>query len=474
MTPKKKLKKILKTSIKWMLSIIAVLLLIVLLSIPYGKYSEKEMKLLGTEYQNIALQGVHVISMGNDSIMYNKYIYIEQNNIVAITPDTVLREGYNTINAKGKYVMPGLIDMHAHVFDRSDLAQYLAYGVTTVRNMMGFPMHLRWKQQLAEGKLIGSQLITATPTLNSGDDTGPFHKTVFDAEEAGLAVDNYISAGYDFIKVYDNISATQFDAIEYNAQANGVQIAGHPPQVSLERLLSSSIASIEHTEELLQFLDEERTEASIRALARQIKASDKAVTLNLVAFNRIYRISQEGLEYYHQLQEAALNPITKFIGTKQLEVYTKAGPQYKAYTEAKYKAMETLSRVLVEEDVTVLFGTDSGPNFLAAGASVMEELQLLKAAGLSEYEVLKSATYSAAEVLGMQELGRIETNALANVIVLNDNPLTGLQTVSQPYMLIANNRYYNESELAEVKRVGEEKQNTYATLGLFLEHLLFK
>ena len=470
----RKIIKIIKRTLKVLVTVLFLLIIILFLSIPYVRYSEREMRQLGTSYKKIVLQGVNIIPMNTDSIFRSKNIYIENNNIVNITSDSVFMDGYKAINAKGKYVIPGLIDMHAHVFDRTDLPQYLAYGVTTVRNMMGFPMHLRWKEQLKEDKIVGANLTTATPTINSGNNAGPFHKTVNNAQEVTLALERYMKEGYDFVKVYDDVDSLQLNIIEGILVKKNVQIAGHPPKVSLGRLLNSSLISIEHTEELLKFLDEERSEESMRALAKKLKAHNKAVTLNLVAFNRIYKISHEGEVYYQNLQKARLNPLTKFIGKKQLEVYTKAGPKYKAFTEAKYRAMEILSRILTEEGVIVLFGTDSGPNFIAAGASVIEELELLKAAGLSEYDILKSATYNAAEILNNHKIGRIETNTTAELLILDDNPLTNLETISKPYMLMFNNKYYSEVQLSKVKTLGGNKQSMYATLGLFLEHVINK
>jgi len=471
------MKKVIKT-LKLLLKTIGVLFLLIIffiaLSIPYGKKSEMDIKEFGVKYQKIALLGVHIIPMEIDSILYNRNIYIENNKIVEITSDTFINSGYEVIRAEGKFVMPGLIDMYTHIFDRTDLPQYLSYGVITVRNMMGFPMHLRWKEQLKQNKLPGSNLITATPTINSGDNAGPFYKTVLNAEEARIAVEDYIDEGYDFVKVYDDIDSLQMKSIEHVAKLKNVQIAGHPPKMSLEGLLSSSITSIEHTEELLKFLDEERSEESMHALAKKIKASNKAVTLNLVAFNRINRISKEGPTYYNSLQKDYLNTVTKFIGTKQLEVYAQAGPKYKVYAETKYRAMENLSRILSEAGVTILFGTDSGPNFIAAGVSVGEELKLLKAARLSEYSILRSATYSAAKVLNNNELGKIAIHATADLLVLNEKPLLNLETLSNPNMLFSNHTYYSENDLLEVRKIGEDKQNVYATLGLFLAHLFIK
>jgi hypothetical protein len=470
----KKTIKILKIILKSIAIVLVLIFLLLAISIPYGKSTENDMPIVGISYDKIVLKGLNVLSMETDSVLYNKNLYISNNKIVDITPDSIINRGFEVINADNKFVMPGLIDMHAHIFDRTDLPQYLSYGVTTVRNMMGFPMHLRWKHQLKENALVGSKLITASPTINSGDNAGPFHKTVNNTSEATEAVENYINEGYDFIKVYDDVDSLQMKAIEKSIASKNVYIAGHPPKMSLNGLLQSEIVSIEHTEELLNFLDQERSEESIRVLAKQIKASNKAVTLNLLAFNRINRISQEGNSYYESLQKEYLNPVTKFIGTKQLVDYTQAGSKYKLYAETKFKAMENLSRILVEEGVPVLLGTDSGPNFIAAGVSVLEEMQLLENAGVPRFEILKSATINAGEILNKKDLGRIAKNATADLLVFNENPLKSLNVLSSPNMLFTNSKYYSNNDMLEIRTIGEDKQNTYATIGLFLEHLINK
>lgn len=472
----KKIKKILILVLKGLLTIVLLLVLILALSIPYGRSSEKDMIELGVNYKKIVIKGVNVLPMETEEILYNQNIYIDNGIIKNIISDTIpLLIGFEVIEAKGKYVLPGLIDMHSHIFDRADLPQYLSYGVTTVRNMMGFPMHIRWKEQLKQNKLIGSNLITSTPTINSGDGNGPFHKNIDNADEVKTIVNEYIDQGYDFIKVYDGLDSLLLKEVEEIAKLKNVQIAGHPPKISLKGLLNSSIVSIEHTEELLQFLDKEKSEESMRVLARQLKASNKAVTLNLIAFYRIHRVSHEGdSSYYKDLQEQSINPVVKFTGTKELGSYIKAGPKYKAYTETKYLAMKNLSRILVEEGVTVLFGTDTGPNFIAPGVSVLQEMKLLEDAGISRFEILKSATLNAAEILNDKSLGKVAVNATANLLVLDGNPIENLDALLNPDMLFLNAKYYSSKDLLSIRKLGEDKQSIYATIGLILEHLINK
>lgn len=472
----KKALKILKKTLLGLLGLILLLLLLLVLSIPYGKsQSNTSLKLSGEQYSKLVLTNVNIIPMDSSRVIYNQNVYLHENKIVDITSDTIpINHEYKILEAKDKYILPGLIDMHAHIFDRTDLPQYLSYGVTTVRNMMGFPMHLRWKKQWENNTFAGSRLITASPTLNSGDHTGPFHKNIETADEARLAVEKYAEAGYDFIKVYDGIDSLQLKAIEKAAQNKNMLIAGHPPSVSIDRLMSSQLVSIEHIEELFYLLEDDYNKDKMRMIAKQLMSNDKAVVINLAAFHRIYKTAIEGHAYFDELESENLNPIITFIGKKQLSDYLVVGPKYKDYCITKYKTMQEFTQILEQEGVTLLFGTDTGPALIIPGATVLEEIELLTEAGLSPFQILQSATYNAGKVLNRPDLGNISIGAQADIIVLNENPLLQLQTLKNPKWLFAHGRIYNESALTSLRNTGNKKQNTYATLGLWLEHLFNK
>lgn len=291
----KKIKSIVKKFFVGIITLILLVIIVLAISIPVGKSSEKFIENPGISYDKIVLTNANIIPMTKDTVWKNKHVYIENGKIANITPDSItIQSDYKEINLRNAYVMPSLIDMHAHIFDRTDLPQYLSYGVTTVRNMMGFPMHLRWKEQLKNNEFPGSDLITATPTLNSGDNAGPFHKVLTTETEAKEAITLHANAGYDFVKVYDDVAMPVLKVIEKTAHGRNLMVVGHPPAITLQELLSSSLVSIEHVEELRKFLDKENSEASMQAVAKQLKESNKAITINLVAFYRVYKTAMEG------------------------------------------------------------------------------------------------------------------------------------------------------------------------------------
>jgi imidazolonepropionase-like amidohydrolase len=470
-----KAKRIFKRLFLGLIFIIFILVLILGISIPYGKSTEIMIENPGISYAKLVLKNVHILTMVDDSILKNKNLYLENGKITHIQDDSLkIRNGYAQINAKGKFIMPGLIDMHAHIFDRNDLPQYLSYGITTVRNMMGFPMHLRWKQQLLNNEFPGSTLFTATPTINSGENAGPFHKVINDESEMQEALMTYAKAGYDFIKVYDDIDANQLNTIQKTAKKYDFMVAGHPPKISFESLLSSSLISIEHVEELRKFLDKENSDKSIRAIAKQIKKSNKAVTINLIAFNRIYNTAIKGQAYLDDLNIASINPIINYIGNKQLTDYTEAGSKYKAFAKRKFGTLKKIAKALSDEGVEILLGTDSGPNLIVPGKSVFEEMKLLSEAGITNYNILKSATINAASVLQKNDIGSIKLGNKSNLILIDTNPLIDIKALQKPLIIFKESAYYTPKEINQLRSVGENKQGKYATVGLFLEHLINK
>ncbi len=464
--------------LKWTLAGLCFLVLlavfILLLSIPIGKWnSTSPITDIGKNLSGYVLQSVHVVNIESDSNIKRQHIYVSDGQIVAIESDSLdLREGYEVISEyEGQYVMPGLVDMHAHVFDRTDLTQYLSYGVTTVRNMMGFPMHLRWKSQLSEGDLIGSRMITASPTMNQGSNSGPFHKKLSDTASTEVLARKYAELGYDFFKVYNGVDADNLDAIQRIAKEYKMDIAGHPPAVGLDGLLHSDLVSIEHVEELLQFLDEDMSSESMDVLVNRLSASGKYVVITLSAYHRIYQTVMNGPEYFDQLKRKDVSPVIRFMGDKQLSRFTKAGPKYTAYTEKKYQAMKQLTLKLEEGGVPLLFGTDAGPNLTAPGRTVLEEIQLLKQAGLTNQQILYSATAEAGECL-KTPLGRLEKGYISDMVVTSVNPLIEIESLDDPLAVFQGGLWLDETYLMRTREEGEGKQSFYTTLGLFLESLI--
>jgi imidazolonepropionase-like amidohydrolase len=470
-------RKLLKFLVIALCTLLLFLIVIVLVS---GKDYGNPESVIGQENKALALTHVNIISMdkGREVLEKHKTLLIDNSLITGIIPDSVpIPSGYSIKNLNGKYVMPGLTDMHTHIFDRSDLAMYLGYGVTTVRNMMGFPMHLRWREQVNNGTYPGATLITASPTINSGANTGPFHKNIKTTHEGMEAVSAYNNKGYDFIKIYDGLNQQQFESIMQEADHLDMDVAGHPPHaIDLDVLLQYPITSFEHIEEVIQGMMDYKLDTILgRRIAKKLKQNGAKVTVTLSPFHNIYKTTVEGEPFMNSIPEIPINPFIEFIGKKQLSQWIDSNEGTYKWHVDKYRCMQDLVRIFNEEEVTLLLGTDTGPNLTAPGLTLHEEIALLQENGLKPYSILQSGTIEAAKALGMEnEIGSITKGKKSQLLILNDNPLTHLDTMRNPYAIINNTLWYSEKDIDNLRQLGGDKSGILMTLGRFLDHMLKK
>ena len=203
--------------------------------------------------QAVAFVGVNVIPMtGGEELIRDQTVLVRGDRVARIgprnavdVPDEALR-----VDGTGKYLMPGLVDMHVHLEyfdDPAVLGLFLANGVTTVRNMDGRPYILEWKRRIAESDLLGPTIYTAGPLLDGDPPLRPDNTVVRNESEAQAAVTEQYSAGYDFIKVYTNLSPEVYRAILLKADEYGLPVAGHIPRdLDVTVAFESGQTAIEH------------------------------------------------------------------------------------------------------------------------------------------------------------------------------------------------------------------------------------
>ncbi|MDC6366976.1 MULTISPECIES: amidohydrolase family protein [Flavobacteriaceae] len=477
----KKILRIIKKVLVYLGMLLSLVLIVLLVSIPVSKKDGKIPYQVGTHKDTYTIKNVNIIDVElgmGDYILPNRAIVVENGLIKNIVPDSVILSlEHETIDGKGKYVVPGLVDMHTHVFDRSDLAMYLGYGVTNVRNMMGFPMHLRWREQIKNGEYPGATLFTASPTLNSGNNTSPFHKNIKGTKEAAEAVKKYKMEGYDFIKIYDGLNKEEFSAIVDEAERNNLYVAGHPPhEVDFDIILGAGLNSLEHVEELIQGpMAYELDTVLGRKIVRKIKAHNSRVTVTLSPFHAIYKATVDGTPFLDSIPKEKINPFVRFIGHRQLSqwVGTNEGA-YKWNTE-KYHCMEALVGILNEEGVELLLGTDTGPSLTIPGITLHDEIALLHKNGIAPIDILRSGTINASKALGLNnEIGSIAIGKKADLLLLEENPLDALSTLKEPVSIVKDGVFYTKDDVKQLRGLGVDKSNTYMTIGRFLDHIIKK
>ncbi|MDX5447872.1 MAG: amidohydrolase, partial [Bacteroidota bacterium] len=191
------------------LSSVLTLLAIVILVLFWINDSQLEYLSYQNEGRSYLIRHANIIPMDRDTILRNHDLLIQDGRIERIGKE-LESNGIPVVETNGAYLLPGLIDMHVHLWDRYELGLYLRHGVTSIRNLWGQPFHLRVKDELVKGKILGPNLFTSGPKLSGPSNSTPDNKPVLTAEEARKLLKDYKARGYDFIKTYNGMTESVF------------------------------------------------------------------------------------------------------------------------------------------------------------------------------------------------------------------------------------------------------------------------
>ncbi len=433
-----------------------------------------------TSNNSYLITNVNVIPMNQDTVLVDKIVYIKEGIIEKIA-DTIEVSGIQIFDAENMYLTPGLIDMHVHIWDRYELGLYLSNGVTGVRNLWGMPMHLRIKEDVNDDEIISPIFFTTGPKLTGPEFIGDDNLNLTNPIGAKEKVISYKDRGYDLIKTYYGLDKAIFDAVVEQAKISEIDIVAHPSQkVPFSYHLNPQIKSIEHAEEIVQQplkfdLDPIKLQPIIDSIS-QSKHTSYCPTITV--FNNIYQmmiddsiLDSESLEYMNPL-------IKKEDSKKQFERWFKAKQEDPATVErikTQHDFHINIVKKLHEAGATLICGTDAGIGITLPGFSIHKELAFYKEAGLSNYEVLKTATVNASKTHSiMNQLGTIEEGKIANLLLVDENPLVGLSSLENPTFVFVKGRKLNRETLDSYNEKAKNRKNLIASALRYLENLIIE
>lgn len=421
----------------------------------------------GGRPRSFAVVGVTVIPVERDDYLPDQTVLVEDGRIAYVGPRQTsppTPAGVPVIDGGGKYLIPGLTDMHVHIAGEHDLALFVASGVTTVRNMWGFTGPFVWMglaDQLAlrgrveRGEVLGPRIITAGPILDGRPPNSPFMKVVESSAQGRLAVQEQAEKGYDFIKVYDNLTPQAHAGVMAAARAAGLPVAGHSPaKVGLDAVLASGQVSIEH---LTGYLDYDAVSLAVPGgrlvdYARKTRQSGVWNCPSVVIFQK--RVPAGGIAAnYRQPGMEHVSLGMKLFWPIQLMGFN----QTLRYRGSDYGArMLELQREVIAAlhaaGAGLVAGTDAGNPFVIPGVSLVEELRHLVDAGLSPLEALRAATRNAAAALGREdEAGTVSAGKVADLVLLDANPLEDIEHVGAIAGVAVRGLWLTAGELAELR-----------------------
>ena len=419
--------------------------------------------------QAVAFVGASVIPMDRERVLENHTVVVRDGRIVEMGPSAQLRApaGATVVDARGKFLVPGLAEMHAHIPAANQggmegvhrtLYLYLAGGVTTIRGMQGSPLHLELRQQAARGSIASPRIYAAGPALGGGNLT----------PEAGVRiVEEEKAAGYDLLKIQTGLSRATFDAIDAAADRVGIPFAGHvPANVGLNRALAARYASIDHLDSYVEALAghgdgfggvqvgffgfnliDRVDDSRIPALAAATKAAG--------VWNVPTQTLMEHLASPEPAEEMARRPEMRFMSPQTVEQWVERKRAFQrdpAYTPERARryleVRRRLIRALSDAGAGLLLGSDAPQWWNVPGFSARRELEYMVTAGLTPYEALEMATRSPAVYFGAEaEWGTVQTGRSADLLLLDANPLTDVRNLWRQAGVMVRGRWMPQAEI---------------------------
>lgn len=459
----------------------------------------------GSEPGTLAFTHVTVIDVAaRDAARASKpdqTVVVAGNRVIAVGRDIRIPEGARVIDASGKFLIPGLWDMHAHLLSHnkrdSFFPLYVVNGVTAVRDMntlLPMPEINQWRREIASGALVGPRLAAVAGPLIAGPGTRqPPEQRVASESEARRAVIARKEMGVDFIKVGSNIPRSVYLAIADESRRQRLTLVGHVPGTSVAEALVAGQRGIEHAGRLLQAssplegeLADERLgirQTEVPFMLEGLRHSTRA--RRTYSHDRVRdlagRFRSKGAWLVPTLVQGYAWPYVrngdipyrdwlKYMPQTFTRAWKAGGAQFgqpsvEEFQDAQANFEKTIEIVGVmhREGVGIMAGTDASGGFigLIPGISLHYELVLLVEAGLTPLEALRAATLNPARFLGQErELGTVERGKLADLVLLDADPLTRITNTQRIAGVVANGRYLAKDELRQVLSRLEAIANT--------------
>jgi len=385
--------------------------------------------------------------------------------------------GAQIVDARGKWLIPGLFDMHCHVGGTLDLPLelFLANGVTTIRDTGGSVTNQRlMRDAIASGKRIGPRLYFAGAVLDSYPPVFPSNWIVDTPQRATSAVNFLLDQGVDLIKVYNNISEEVLKTILSTAQARKTVVVGHVPRtMTMTHAVELGLTHLEHIRitgrevmskadaDEIDFLPLSRRETLLWGrydlASPKLKALIALLAQKKVFLDPTFTVDEAFfVESVYQAQRS--HPNNRYLPAAMLEQWSKPEPDlYRVPPELRTMAAEGFSKRLqfiglaYRAGVSIIAGTDgAGLGTMMPGFGLHHELALLTRAGLPPIDVLRAATVTAAQALGHEhELGSIEAGKLADLVVLTADPLADITNAQKIDVVVKGGQIYSPRKLLE-------------------------
>jgi imidazolonepropionase-like amidohydrolase len=403
--------------------------------------------------QDVVFVGVHVVPMDRNGTLSNQTVIVQDGRIVGVGPAASTRapDGALRLEGRGKYLMPGLGEMHGHIpstlqpreFIEAVLFLYVANGVTTVRGMQGSAGQLDFRERAKRGELLAPNLYLAGPAFSG--------KTIKSVDEAVQRVRQQKTEGWDLLKVLPGLARDHYDAMARTAKEVGISFAGHvPADVGLLHAIQSGQETFDHLDGYIEHLQGEKgsvAEAKLQEIAKLTREAGAWVVPTMALW--------ETLRGTADLATLRAFPELKYMPLEQIQQWTSAqetllkNPDFKP--DAARNLIQNRMRLLKalhDGGVKILLGSDAPQRFSVPGFSIHREMKRMADAGMKPYDILRSGTYNVGLYLKEKDnFGTIEVGKRADLILLDANPLEDIGNVARRSGVMVRGRWLSEREI---------------------------
>lgn len=410
-----------------------------------------------------AFVDVAVIPMDRERVLSGQTVIVRDGRIAQIGPAKSVRipAGAVRIDGRGKFLLPGLAEMHAHIpgGEESDaevertLFLFLANGVTTIRGMQGDPRHLALRERAAKGELLSPVIYTAGPWLGG------------EADAVAITVKQQHAAGYDLLKIGSPTGAA-FDTMAAVAHRVGIPFAGHVPRgVGIERAVAARYASIDHLDGYVEYLVAAGAPVDVNKsqwfgvnlglhLDESKIAPIAAATKRAGVWNVPTQVLIENLASSATSKDLAQRPEMRYVPSDELAGWGRAkdgffrGGTTPESARRTVEARRRLIKALHDAGAGLLLGSDAPQIYNVPGFSVHRELEVLVAAGLTPYQALETGTRNIAVYFNTaNQTGTVAEGKRADLILLDANPLKDIRHTTRQAGVMIGGRWLSRADL---------------------------
>lgn len=403
----------------------------------------------------IVFTDVAVVPMDRQRVLEAQHVVVRGGRIAAIGPAATLRlpAGVMRVDGRGKYLMPGIAEMHVHMPAEQNpaavdlMALYALTGATTVRAMNGTPFQLELRRRIVAGEILGPTVFAVAPPF-SGQSAGT-------PEDERRKVREYKAAGYDVLKIYPGIPKETYDAIVAAAREVRIPYAGHvPPEVGLRHAIASG-QSVEHLDGYVE--TSRGADAAIAELARATREAGIWNSTTMDVWKTI--LGTRSIDELRRRPELIyMRPEVTDAWVKQTAQFARGSGSFWQTALEQVGMRQSPGEIVALRDrilqalhragARLVLGADSPQVFSVPGFSLAREMRAMVEAGVPTYAVLEAATKNPAAFFGREaEFGTVEVGKRADLILVDGNPLEDIRNVHRQAGVMVRGRWLPKSDI---------------------------